>query len=417
MQLSRGEIDKARGLMDGLYTVEGDMGLLTRMVTLFRPPKAGEQVPGPAQRPESDEDQAKKEGHKMRILAVQGSPRPKATSNTEVLLQQFLKGAESEGAETETVYLREKQIHPCIGCFTCWLKTPGICAFKDDMPDLLEKVKEADILVFATPLYDFNMTASMKAFQERLLPCADPHMIKDGEIYRHPGRDDRERKMVLVSNCGFPEVSHFDGLRRIFRQFGDSGKTDLVGEILMPAGELLQQEVFKPKVQPVMDAVYRAGVEVVRDGRVSKGTETVIQTPILPADQMAAMANAYFDSCLTPGRHRQTPTPGKIGDMRFLLHGMAANFNAREAGDLKAIIQFHVTGAQPGEWFLSIGEGKCGLLEGVADAPTLTITTPSDVWLAIANKELDGQTAFMEGKYTVKGDISLLMRMKSLFGG
>jgi putative sterol carrier protein len=50
------------------------------------------------------------------------------------------------------------------------------------------------------------------------------------------------------------------------------------------------------------------------------------------------------------------------------------------------------------------------------DAPTLTIKTPSEVWLAVANKEIDGQQAFMEGKYTAQGDMGLLMRMRSLFG-
>jgi putative sterol carrier protein len=76
-----------------------------------------------------------------------------------------------------------------------------------------------------------------------------------------------------------------------------------------------------------------------------------------------------------------------------------------------------VTGKQTGNWFLSIENGKCACREGVADAPTLTIKTPSAVWLAIANKEMDGQQAFAEGKYSVQGDIALLMRMKSLFGG
>ncbi|MGA2465252.1 MAG: SCP2 sterol-binding domain-containing protein, partial [Thermodesulfobacteriota bacterium] len=54
--------------------------------------------------------------------------------------------------------------------------------------------------------------------------------------------------------------------------------------------------------------------------------------------------------------------------------------------------------------------------EGKVDSPTLTIKTPSEIWLAIANGELDGQKGFMEGKYTAVGDMSLLMRMKSLFG-
>jgi putative sterol carrier protein len=51
------------------------------------------------------------------------------------------------------------------------------------------------------------------------------------------------------------------------------------------------------------------------------------------------------------------------------------------------------------------------------DSPTLTIKTPSEIWLAIANKEMDGQQAFMEGKYVANGDMNLLMRMRSLFGG
>jgi putative sterol carrier protein len=95
---------------------------------------------------------------------------------------------------------------------------------------------------------------------------------------------------------------------------------------------------------------------------------------------------------------------------------MAVSFNSQAAGDLKATIQFEVTGKQAGDWFLSIENGKCTYHEGKVDSPTLTIKTPSEIWLAIANKEVDGQQAFMEGKYTVAGDITLLMRMKSLFG-
>ena len=110
----------------------------------------------------------------MKILAIQGSPRPKAGSNTEILLQEFLKGARSAGAETETVYLTEKKIHPCVGCFTCWVKTPGVCVFKDDMPELLEKVRDCQVLVYAFPLYNYNMTALTKAFQERILPLVHP---------------------------------------------------------------------------------------------------------------------------------------------------------------------------------------------------------------------------------------------------
>ncbi len=84
--------------------------------------------------------------------------------------------------------------------------------------------------------------------------------------------------------------------------------------------------------------------------------------------------------------------------------------------DLRATIQFEATGEQPGRWFLSIENGKCTYHEGKVDSPALTIKTPSEVWLAIANKAMDGQQVFMEGKCVANGDMNLLMRMKSLFG-
>jgi putative sterol carrier protein len=95
---------------------------------------------------------------------------------------------------------------------------------------------------------------------------------------------------------------------------------------------------------------------------------------------------------------------------------MAASFNSKAAGDLKAVLQFEVTGRQTGDWFLSIEDGKCACHEGKANVSNVTIKTPSEVWLAIANGEMDGQQAFMEGRYTATGDMSLLMRMRSLFG-
>ena len=350
----------------------------------------------------------------MKILAIQGSPRPKA-SNTEILLQEFLKGARTQGAETETVYLKEKEIHFCVGCYTCWAKTPGVCVFKDDMPELLEKVRNCDILVYATPLYNFNMTSLLKAFQERLLPLLDPHLIKKGEGHRHPQRYAVGRKIVVISNCGFPEVSHFDGLRQVFRHLERNGGTPIIGELLMPAGELLRNKGLAEKLEGALQAAYRAGVEVIQDGRVSKETEALIQKPLLAPDEVAEMANLFWDSHLE-GISRSQPQEGRTEDMRLLLRGMAALFNARAAGDLKATIQFEVTGTQRGNWFLSIENGKCTYNEGKVDSPTLTIQTPSEIWLAIANKEMEGQKAFIEGKYKALGDMGLLMRMGSLFG-
>ncbi|WP_051408942.1 SCP2 sterol-binding domain-containing protein [Syntrophorhabdus aromaticivorans] len=410
LKIASGEIDRPRALMDGLYTVEGDMGLLSRMGELFRRPGG---KPDTRHEARGDGPVETRTGP-MRILAVQGSPRPK-TGNTAVLLERFLKGAESQGAVTEAIHLKEKEILPCQGCYTCWTKTPGICVFDDDMTALLEKVKACDVLVYATPLYVYNVSALMKAFQERMIPLLDPHLVKEDSVYHHPGRFATHRKMVLVANCGFPEISHFDGLRQVFRHLERSSGMPLVGEILMPAGELLARQGFRPVVQPVLDAAYRAGVELVRDGVVSKETEAMVQSPVMGADEFASMANMHWDSHVEEEQGEPPPHAGRIEDMGQLLRGMAASLNPQAAGDVKATIQFRVTGRQPGNWFLTIGDGKCRVSEGETASPSLTIHTPSDVWLAIANRELNGQKAFMEGRYTVEGDMGVLVAMQRIF--
>ncbi len=237
---------------------------------------------------------------------------------------------------------------------------------------------------------------------------------KKATLYRHPSRYQQKRTMVLVSNCGFPEASHFDGLKHVFKLAAKQGGAPLVGRILAPAGELLKEEAFRPKFKPILEAVYRAGVELVRNGRVSEETEAIIQTPIIPVDAMASMANISWDNLIEA--KGSALNPGKINDMRLLLWGMAATFNSEAAGDLEAVIQFHVMGTQPGNWYLSLKKGACTMAEGESDAPTLRSRRPRKVWLAVANKEMDAQKAFMEGKYTVQGDMALLMRMTGLFG-
>jgi multimeric flavodoxin WrbA len=119
----------------------------------------------------------------IKILAFNGSPRGKQ-SNTDLIVQPFLDGARKAGAETKTIYLRELESKPCQGCYTCWTKTPGVCVHKDDIP-LLVKMRPADIIVYATPLYIFTVSGIMKDFMDRQIPNVQPHIVRRGEHYLH----------------------------------------------------------------------------------------------------------------------------------------------------------------------------------------------------------------------------------------
>jgi putative sterol carrier protein len=108
-------------------------------------------------------------------------------------------------------------------------------------------------------------------------------------------------------------------------------------------------------------------------------------------------------------------TPAPRLNFRQTIEGMALVFNPAAAGDLAATIEFEAGGAEPGAYHLSIAGGECTFRVGPAAAPTLTITTPSEVWLKIRSGELNGTEALKQGLYTVSGDLSLLPKMGELF--
>ena len=94
---------------------------------------------------------------------------------------------------------------------------------------------------------------------------------------------------------------------------------------------------------------------------------------------------------------------------------MPLGYNAAVAPGFEAIYQFDVTGSEPFRAYLKTNGRGCTYHEGLADKPSIVIHTPGDVWMAIARGELDGQQAFMSGKYSVEGDLSLLLKLRFLF--
>ncbi|AKB33084.1 iron-sulfur flavoprotein [Methanosarcina siciliae HI350] len=105
--------------------------------------------------------------NEVKILGVSGSPRK--NGNTDVLLESFLKGVESAGAKTEKVLLRDYSIEPCIGCEGC--RKAGTCTrTHDEMSLLYPEIEAAKGLILGSPTYNYNVTAQMKAFIDRLYP-------------------------------------------------------------------------------------------------------------------------------------------------------------------------------------------------------------------------------------------------------
>ncbi|MGA2698225.1 MAG: flavodoxin family protein [Methanoregula sp.] len=101
----------------------------------------------------------------MKVLAIHGSPRT-IRSSTRKLAGFVLEGAADAGAETEMIDLADCRIIPCTACDACTLN--GICVNNDDVPALVARMKDADAIVFGSPVYIDNVTGQMKVFFDRL---------------------------------------------------------------------------------------------------------------------------------------------------------------------------------------------------------------------------------------------------------
>lgn len=106
-----------------------------------------------------------------KIIILNGSPRSKG--NTAMLCDEFAKGAESAGHKVTNFNLSEMNIRPCIGCVKGGKDTDSPCVQKDDMDKIYPAYKEADILVLASPMYYWSVTAILKAAFDRLFAVAE----------------------------------------------------------------------------------------------------------------------------------------------------------------------------------------------------------------------------------------------------
>lgn len=358
----------------------------------------------------------------MKVIAINSSARPAGQSKTKLMLDHLVEGMREAGAEVEVVELRTKKVNYCIGCLTCWTKTPGVCLHKDDMTaELYPKFLESDLAVLATPLYHFTINAQMKTFIERTLPAIQPFFNESGGKIYHPLRG-RHPMIVMLSVAGFPQHSVFDQLSSwVNFVYGTGG--GLAAEIYRPFAEALMLPVFKDRADDILDATRQAGLELVKTLKVSDETMDRIRQNITDDSNafLKTVGNIMWKTCIEEGvtpkefaDRGMIPRPESIEDFMALMN-MA--FNPKAAGDFSAVMQYDFTGKEEGSCHFIITNGRITSHEGPAGKADITINTPFALWMDILTNKSDGQQMFMEQQYSAKGDLNLLMRMKELFGG
>ena len=153
---------------------------------------------------------------KMNILILSGSPRK--GGNTDLLVEAFVKGA-SQKHHVEVVSVRNYKVNPCMGCNVCFMSKDNTCVQKDDIAIIYEKMAHADMLVIASPVYFYGLSAQLKAVIDR---CHNP--IRDTFPIE-------KMALLLVGAATLPEL--FDSILTQYQLCLNFFKLEDAGHVLV----------------------------------------------------------------------------------------------------------------------------------------------------------------------------------------
>ena len=235
----------------------------------------------------------------MKAVAINASPMMDK-GNTAAILNPFLDGMREAGVEVGLYYTEQLNIKPCQGEFNCQIKTPGKCFQKDDMEMLLPKLVEANIHVFATPMYVDGIASSLKILWERTVPLANPLFeLRNGHCYKRRRKDSDTGKVVLVSSCGYWEMDNFDPMLAHIKVRCRNINREFAGALLRPHSFALK--ILTSRSMPINDifeAAREAGHQLVKDGQMSSQTLSIISRPLMPLEKYVQNMNQMYQQAL-----------------------------------------------------------------------------------------------------------------------
>ena len=215
----------------------------------------------------------------MKIVAINASHRGDK-GFTHFLIDKIATGATREGASFKTIVLAKHKINHCIGCQVCHTETSYLkCIYedKDDVKDIFAKLREADIIIFATPVYLFNMSGLLKVFLDRINSTGDSgklQLSKCGLFFHHIDHELCSKPFVLLVCCDNMEDETPKNVISYFRTYSKFMDAPMVGTIVRKSGRLIghgrspQKEKQYPKIYDVYDAFQQAGRELATIGKI-----------------------------------------------------------------------------------------------------------------------------------------------------
>jgi len=230
------------------------------------------------------------------VLVINASPRAK-NGYTDFYLKPFIEGLEKTGTDVEVVYLEKLKVNNCKGCLICMMSESGDCIHdgKDEFELLYEKQLNADLIVFAFPLYMDGMPAVLKNYFDRTVRSDYSFFTEGQSKIRHSRRNIKNQTMMVFSICGYPEKANFKAVSEHFKQLSTTKHMPLVAEVYRSAAiYIYNNPLMYQKLNKIMDALRCAGEEIIYGGKIRIMTKKKIEQDVDKRSNFIKIANNFF---------------------------------------------------------------------------------------------------------------------------
>jgi multimeric flavodoxin WrbA/putative sterol carrier protein len=388
--------------------------------------------------------QEEKMTDQLRVVAINGSPHG-AIGNTSQMIRMIGEGLSREGIVLEEIFLTDKAIAYCIGCAVCLEK--GKCWRKDDHAGITDALLAADGIILASPVYFKHVTAQLKTFIDRSL------------AFGHKPRVASKPGLAVIVSAGLADTATAHYLEGILRIYGAFSLGALVAIGTSPGG-FLGKEAVEARAQDLARDLARAIKEkkrypvtgddlyaylfmrdlVTREKNFMRddyqywqkegfldGFEAYVQQRYTQVSYDPEMRKEWIRGLIREENAGEAgvkaasavssthPVGPAAVSCHELLKMMPLGFRSEAAPGFNTVYQFEISGSETFSAYLRIADNRCTFHEGSHEKPDVLIKAPAEVWLAVSQGALDGQSAFMSGKYRAEGNVGLLLKLKTLF--
>lgn len=230
-----------------------------------------------------------------KILILQGSPRIKS-GYTQAYLDCLIEGLNEKRVTIDIFYIYETKIEYCAGCFSCWMVNPGRCIFDDDMNKIISKINDADLVLFAFPIYILGMPGKLKTMIDRLINLLTPQIIRSRHkgLLIHKRHTPRKQSLAGLIICGLPEKKHFISVNTYLEDFADFMSMSFLGNINIPNAIETEISPLSAKLKTA-DYLRKIGNHLFSHNTLNKKlVQKIIKVRSPNQKKWAIMSDAFF---------------------------------------------------------------------------------------------------------------------------